>query len=78
MKEGQKGIYWNSSESKETIPDSSMLEIFRQKGIEVLFLNRSNWWIFITAIERLNDHKIICVTKENFKIDETDDEKTSF
>jgi molecular chaperone HtpG len=38
MKEGQKGIYWISGETKDAIVNSPMLEYFRQKGIEVLFL----------------------------------------
>jgi molecular chaperone HtpG len=56
IKEEQKGIFWISGESKDAVVDSPMLEAFRQKGIELLFLTdpivefASNSWKIIPII----------------------------
>ena len=78
MKEGQKGIYWISGETKEAVADSPMLEIFRQKGIEVLFLVDPIDEYCFQQMKDYSDHKLICVTKENCEIDLTEEEKTEF
>jgi len=78
MKEGQKGIYWISGESKEAVANSPMLEAFRQKGIEVLFLTDAIDEYCFQQLREYKDHKLICITKENCEIDETEDEKKEF
>ena len=78
MKEGQKGIYWISGESKEAVMNSPMLEYFRQKGIEVLFLTDPIDEYCFQQLKEYSDHKLICVTKENCEINETEDEKKEF
>ena len=78
MKEGQKGIYWISGESKDAVANSPMLEAFRQKGIEVLFLTDAIDEYCFQQLKEYSDHKLICITKENCEIDETEDEKKEF
>ena len=78
MKEGQKGIYWISGESKDAVMNSPMLEYFRQKGIEVLFLTDPIDEYCFQQLKEYSDHKLICVTKENCEINETEDEKKEF
>ena len=78
MKENQKGIYWISGESKEAVMNSPMLEYFRQKGIEVLFLTDPIDEYCFQQLKEYSDHKLICVTKENCEINETEDEKKEF
>ena len=78
MKEGQKGIYWISGESKEAVMNSPMLEAFRQKGIEVLFLTDPIDEYCFQQLNEYEDHKLMCITKENCEIDETEEEKKEF
>jgi len=78
MKEGQKGIYWISGESKEAVMNSPMLEIFRQRGIEVLFLTDPIDEYCFQQLNEYEDHKLICNTKENCEIDETEEEKKEY
>ncbi|KAK8880738.1 hypothetical protein M9Y10_003425 [Tritrichomonas musculus] len=78
MKEGQKGIYWISGESKEAVMNSPMLEYFRQKGIEVLFLVDPIDEYCFQQLKDYSDHKLLCITKENCEIDETEEEKKEF
>jgi molecular chaperone HtpG len=64
MNERQKGIYRISSESKDAFADSPMLEAFRQKRIEVLFLIDPIDEYFIQQLKDSSDHKLICLTKK--------------
>jgi molecular chaperone HtpG len=78
MKEGQNGIYWIISESKDAVISSPMLEYFRQKGIEVLFLTDLMDEYAFQQLKDYPDHKLICITKENCELGETEDEKKAF
>jgi molecular chaperone HtpG len=78
MKEGQKGIYWISGESKDAVANSPMLEYFRQKGIEVLLLTDPVDEYAFQQLKDYSDHKLICVTKENCDLGETEAEKKAF
>jgi molecular chaperone HtpG len=78
MKEGQKGIYWISGESKEAVMNSPMLEYFRQKGIEVLFLTDAIDEYSFQQLREYSDHKLLCVTKEGIDLGETEDEKKAY
>ena len=53
-------------------------EAFRQKGIEVLFLTDAIDEYCFQQLKEYSDHKLICITKENCEIDETEDEKKEF
>jgi molecular chaperone HtpG len=55
-----------------------MLEYFRQKGIEVLFLTDPIDEYSFQQLKDYSDHKLICITKENCEIAETDEEKKAF
>jgi molecular chaperone HtpG len=78
MKEGRKGIYWISDESTDAVANSPMLEYFRQKGIEVLFLTGSMDEYAFQQLKDYSDRKLIWITKENCEVGETDDEKKTF
>jgi len=78
MKEGQKNIYWISGESKEIVMNSPMLESFRQKGLEVLFLTDPIDEYCFQQLNEYSDHKLMCITKENCEITETEEEKAKF
>jgi molecular chaperone HtpG len=55
-----------------------MLEVFRQKGIEVLLLTDPIDEYSFQKLKDYNDHKLIFITKKNCEIDETEDEKAVF
>ena len=78
MKEGQKNIYWISGESKDAVMNSPMLEAFRQKGLEVLFLTDPIDEYCFQQLNEYNDHKLMCITKENVEITESEEEKKQF
>jgi molecular chaperone HtpG len=78
MKEGQKAIYWISGESKEAVLNSPMLEYFRQKGLEVLFLTDPIDEYSFQQLREYNDHKLLCVTKEGVDLGESEEEKKAF
>lgn len=75
MKEDQKGIYWISGESKTAVMNSPMLEIFRQKGIEVLFLTDPIDEYCFQQLKEFSDHKLICITKDNCEMAESEEDK---
>jgi molecular chaperone HtpG len=55
-----------------------MLEYFRQKGIEVLFLTDPIDEYSFQQLKEYSDHKLLCITKENCEIGESEDEKKAF
>jgi molecular chaperone HtpG len=55
-----------------------MLEIFRQKIIEVLFLKDSIEECSFQKLKDLNGNNMICIVKDNFEIDKTNVDKVTF
>ena len=59
MKEGQKAIYAISGPSREAVRLSARLEIFRRKGVEVLFLYDPIDEFILDSLREFSGHKLV-------------------
>jgi len=78
MKEGQQGIYYITGETKKAVETAPFLEKLRSKGFEVLYMTDPIDEYATQQLKEYEGHKLLCATKENLKIDETEDEKKAF
>ncbi len=76
MKEGQDKIYYVTAESFEAAKNSPALEVFRQKGIEVLLLSDrvDEWWV--SHMTEFEGKKFQSVAKGDLDLGNMDDEET--
>lgn len=76
MKEGQDKIYYLTADSYATAKNSPLLEVFRQKGVEVLLLTDmvDNW--VVTSLTEYKDKPIQSIAKGELELDKMEDEET--
>lgn len=77
MKENQKYIYYITGENVRAINSSPFFEKLRKKGFEVLFLTDPIDEYMIQVVKDYDNKQLMCCTKDNFEVDETEDEKTA-
>jgi molecular chaperone HtpG len=75
MKEGQKGIYYITGESKASVAASPFLEGLRTRGYEVLYLVDPIDEYMVQQMKEYDGKKLVSCTKEGLDLDDTEEEK---
>merc|ERR1711881_836195 len=75
MKEGQKGIYYITGESKAAVAASPFLEGLRTRGYEVLYLVDPIDEYMVQQMKEFDGKKLVSCTKEGLDLDDTEEEK---
>merc|ERR1712079_4340 len=75
MKEGQKGIYYITGESKAAVAASPFLEGLRTRGYEVLYLVDPIDEYMVQQMKEYDGKKLLSCTKEGLDLDDTEEEK---
>merc|ERR1712193_402983 len=74
MKEGQKDIFYITGESKKAVENSPFVEKLRKKGFEVLFMVDPIDEYCVGQLKEYDGHKLVCVTRENLKLENSEDD----
>merc|ERR1712113_691429 len=74
MKEGQKDIFYITGESKKTVENSPFVEKLRKKGLEVIYMVDPIDEYCVGQLKEYDGHKLICITKEGLKLEESEEE----
>jgi molecular chaperone HtpG len=78
MVEGQKDIYYITGESITSVKNAPFLEALKQKGYEVLYLVEAIDEYITHQIKDYDGKKLVCITKGELNLDESDEEKQQF
>merc|ERR1719238_2632730 len=78
MKENQNDIYFITGENREQVATSSFTERLVKKGYEVLYMTEPIDEYCVQQLKEYDGKKLVAVTKEGLKMNETDDEKKKF
>jgi len=74
MKEGQKDIFYITGESKKAVENSPFVERIKKKGLEVIYMVDAIDEYCISQLKEYDGHKLVCITKEGLKLQESEEE----
>jgi len=75
VKEGQKDIFYITGESKKAVENSPFVEKLRKRNLEVLYMVDPIDEYCIGQLKDYDQHKLVSVTKEGLKLDESADKR---
>lgn len=75
MTEEQKTIYYLTGESHQELANSKKLEIFNNKGIEVLFMTEPIDEYVLQQFRNYRDYEMADITREGIELPESENEK---
>merc|ERR1719456_1080053 len=74
MKATQKDIFYITGESKKAVENSPFVERLSKKGYEVVYMVDPIDEFCMGQMKEYDGHKMISITKEGLKLDESEDE----
>merc|ERR1712188_233113 len=78
MPEGQSDIYYITGESKKAVETSPFIEMCKKRNFEVLYMVDPIDEYCVQQLKEYDGKKLVSVTKEGLKFDESEDEKKAF
>jgi len=75
MKEGQKGIYFVTGESRAAVAASPFIEGLKKRGYEVIYMTDPIDEYMVQQLKEYDGKKLISAAKEGLDLDDTEEEK---
>jgi len=75
MPEKQKDIYFITGESRAQVESSPFLEVFKKRGLEVLYMVDPIDEYCVQSLKEYDGKKLFCATKEGLELPEDEEEK---
>jgi len=75
MKENQKDIYYITGESKDSVAQSSFVEVVKKRGFEIIYMTEPIDEYCVQQLKEFDGKKLVSVTKEGLELPEDEEEK---